>query len=55
MPAEKAPEGQDAALHELNLTGQPVGVRHADVVNVYNAPVTINNNYVAPAAEVPTD
>ena len=51
---EEASEDPGADVHELNLTGQPVGVQHADVVNVYNAPVTINNN-VAAAEEVPTD
>ena len=52
---EEAAEGQEADVRELNLTDQPVGVQNADVVNVYNAPVTINNNYAAPAEGVPTD
>ena len=49
-------------MHELNVSGRPLEVRHADVVNVYQAPVTINNNNYYAAApdaddseeEVPT-
>ena len=40
-PTEKQ---EEADVHELNVSGRPPEVRHADVVNVYQAPVTINNN-----------
>ena len=32
----------------LDVSTRPAEVHHADVVNVYNAPVTINNNAAAP-------
>ena len=35
-------EGKDPDLSAMS--GRPVEVHHADVVNVYNAPTTINNN-----------
>ena len=59
LPTEEPEE--EADVHELNVSGRPVEVRHADVVNMYQAPVTINNYYAAaPDAddseeEVPTD
>ena len=61
-PTEKQQEEEEADVHELNVSGRPLEVRHADVVNVYQAPVTINNNYYYAAApdtddseeEVPT-
>ena len=44
---------EEADLRELNVTGRPIEVRHADVVNVYQAPVTINNYYgAAPPVDV---
>ena len=47
MPQLKVglPDEDDAASSELSLADRPVEVHHADVVNVYNGPVTINNNY----------
>ena len=48
LPAED-PE-VEADVHELNVSGRPPEVRHADVVNVYQAPVTINNHYYYAAA-----
>ena len=50
MPAEE-PEKEESDVRELDVHGRPVEVRQADVVNVYNAPVTINNYYAAPALE----
>lgn len=50
-PQGQEPEGQKADVHEINLNGLPLEVRHADVVNVYNAPVTINYYRVAPKDE----
>ena len=35
--------GQVERVAIMDLTGRPLEVRHADVVNVYQAPVTINN------------
>ena len=35
--------GQAERVAIMDLTGRPLEVRHADVVNVYQAPVTINN------------
>ena len=60
-PTEKQEE-EEANVHELNVSGRPPQVRHADVVNVYQAPVTINYYYYYAAApdvddseeEVPT-
>ena len=47
-PTEKQQEEEEEAdVHELNVSGRPVEVRHADVVNMYLAPVTINNYYAA--------
>ena len=44
---------EEADVRELNVTGRPIEVRHADVVNVYQAPVTINNYYgAAPPVDV---
>lgn len=38
---------------EINVSGRPAAVRHADVVNVYEGPVTIYNcSHVAPDASV---
>ena len=60
-PTEKQEE-EEADVRELNVSGRPLEVLHADVVNVYQAPVTINNNNYYAAApdaddseeEVPT-
>ena len=38
-------------MREINVTGRPIEVRHADVVHVYQTPVTINNYYGAPSSE----
>ena len=51
LPTEEPEE--EADVRELNVTGRPIEVRHADVVNVYQAPVTINNYYgAAPPVDV---
>ena len=51
QPAEE-PEGQEDDVREINVDGRPLVVHHADVVNNYNAPVTINNYGVsAPEAD----
>ena len=49
LPVEKPEE--EADVHELNVSGRPAEVRHADVVNVYQAPVTINYYYYAAAPD----
>ena len=43
--------GQAERVAIMDLKGTPAEVHHADVVNVYQAPVTINNNYGAAASE----
>ncbi len=47
MPQLKVglPDEDDAASSDVTLSDRPVEVHHADVVNVYNGPVTINNYY----------
>ena len=50
-PTEKQEE-EEADVRELNVSGRPLEVLHADVVNVYQAPVTINNNNYYAAAPV---
>ena len=50
QPAEE-PEGQKADVREINVDGRPFEVNHADVVNNYHGPVTMNNYYGTPAPE----
>ena len=40
-------EGQEGDVSGIDVGGRPIVVHHADVVNVYHAPVTVNN-YHAP-------
>ena len=49
QPAEE-PTGQGGDVREINVDGRTLEVHHADVVNNYNAPVTINY-YGVPAPE----
>ena len=58
--AADEPEGQEGDVSGLDVGDRPIVVHHADVVNMYHAPVTVNNyhapvtinNYhVAPGAE----
>ena len=41
------PEGQEGDVSGIDVGGRPIVVHHADVANVYHAPVTVNN-YHAP-------
>ena len=50
-PEGQEPQGQEGHVSGIDVNGRPVVVHHADVVNVYNAPVTINN-YLAAAPVV---
>ena len=43
--------GQAKRIGNMDASGRPAEVHHADVVNVYNAPVTINNSYGAAPQE----
>ena len=45
--ANNAQEEEEGDVRELDVSSRPAEVRHADVVNVYQAPVTINNYYAA--------
>ena len=45
--------GQAKRIGNVDVSGRPAEVHHADVVNVYNAPVTINNYGVAIEGDSP--
>ena len=45
--------GQAKRIGNLDASGRPAEVHHADVVNVYNAPVTINNHGAAIEGDSP--
>ena len=50
-PEGQEPQGQEGHAGGIDVNGRPIVVHHADVVNNYNAPVTINN-YLAAAPVV---
>ena len=52
-PEGQEPQGQEGHAGGIDVNGPPIVVHHADVVNVYNAPVTINN-YLAAAPKADT-
>ena len=52
-PEGQEPQGQEGHAGDIAVNGPPIVVHHADVVNVYNAPVTINN-YLAAAPKADT-
>ena len=46
-PEDQESEGQAGDVSVTDVGGRPIVVHHADVVNMYHAPVTINNYHAA--------